>query len=435
MMMTQELFADQSYALLLGDCIIGRNARQVISLSANLLTRERLTPEKSHEQIMLSKPDDLFCQLRQWQEESPGFWMVYLGYEFYRWCDEALWQTADFSEDSLPTLMLIEFGDVQKNTKNIWKQNDLPATTSPLPATYLDHFTSSLTPKGFLSAVNQIQRHIGRGDIYQANLSLKLEKAMVLDSPLALYQALCQKNPSPFSAFLKTPFGYLVSNSPERLLKLDMNTRWLETRPIAGTRGRGKTDEDDEHIASELLANQKERAEHLMLVDLLRNDLGRVSVAGSVSVSELLTIERYAHVTHLVSNVIGQLRPDQDIWDALRSVFPGGTITGCPKVRSVEILDAVEPVSRGFYTGGVGYMDLATGLVDINILIRSLLLTPLTPDLDGLRYNARVHVGAGIVADSLAPHEYKECLRKAESILGALYDHDIEHRYENQHQA
>jgi para-aminobenzoate synthetase component 1 len=284
----------------------------------------------------------------------------------------------------------------------------------------------SFTQAAFESAVARLKTDIQQGEIYQANVSMRLQKRLALD-PYELFFRLCRKNPSPFSALFKWPGGVIVSNSPERLVQLDEAGR-AQTRPIAGTRGRGKTPEEDAQIGDTLLSNEKERAEHLMLVDLARNDLGRVCEPGTVQVDDLLVLERYSHVTHLVSNVAGQLKPEASGWDLIRALFPGGTITGCPKIRCVEILRAVEPVSRGFYTGSLGYLDAASQALDLNILIRSVFLRPMPDASHGgpLVYNTAVHVGAGIVHDAVGAHEYRECLRKATAILQEL--HGLEHQ-------
>lgn len=283
-------------------------------------------------------------------------------------------------------------------------------------ADYLTSFQVSFQPSAFAEAVAQLKQDIYNGEIYQANLSMRLSKALHLD-PYALYERLCLQNPSPFAGFWKTGQGLLVCNSPERLVQTDAQ-RTAQTRPIAGTRGRGATPAEDWAIGESLLANEKERAEHLMLVDLARNDLGRVCEAGSVQVNDFLALERYSHVTHLVSNVIGRLKAETTDWQLIQSVFPGGTITGCPKVRCVDILNRIEPVSRGLYTGSLGYFDAASPALDLNILIRSVYLSPTALPM---RYNTAVHVGAGIVHDAIGSHEYRECLRKANAILNALH--------------
>jgi para-aminobenzoate synthetase component 1 len=231
-----------------------------------------------------------------------------------------------------------------------------------------------------------------------------------------------QINPSPFASYWQTPWGDLISCSPERLVRL--TGRRAETRPIAGTRRRGTTPAQDEELAQELIGNAKERAEHIMLVDLERNDLGRVCQWGSVGVSELLTIERYSHVMHLVSNVEGTLRPEFDAADLIRAMFPGGTITGCPKVRCMEIIEELEPVRRSLFYGSCGYLDWR-GNLDLNILIRTLLHTAEEPRLSSEsqtagNYIVTGQVGAGIVADSDPEKEWYESLQKAEAQLAAL---------------
>ncbi len=276
--------------------------------------------------------------------------------------------------------------------------------------------TASFTASAFARAVDDLKEHIYAGNIYQANLSIRFEQPDFPRSNLpSLYMALVHRNPSPFSGLFQTPEGVILSNSPERLVKYDSLSHRLETRPIAGTRGRGKTREEERQIAQTLQADPKEQAEHLMLVDLERNDLGRVAAPASVHVPESFVLERYSHVTHLVSQVEALKAQDKSLWQVIEALFPGGTITGCPKVRCMQILAETEPVPRGFYTGSLGYID-ASGNLDFNILIRSLFHWP----DNRLHY----HAGAGIVADSVPAWEYRECLRKAEVIQGVLrHDH------------
>jgi para-aminobenzoate synthetase component I len=264
----------------------------------------------------------------------------------------------------------------------------------------------------YIAAIQQAKAHIRSGDIFQANLSVRFETTTTADS-WSIYQALSQINPSPFSSYWQTPWGDVISCSPERLVKLQ--GQQAETRPIAGTRRRGATPEQDAQLAAELQSNAKERAEHIMLVDLARNDLGRVCDYGSVQVDELLVTERYSHVMHLVSNVVGQLSAEQDGIDLIRALFPGGTITGCPKVRCLEIIEALEPVRRSLFYGSCGYLD-QRGHLDLNILIRTLLYQR------GSESAATVwgQVGAGIVADSEVDREWLESLQKAQAQLAAL---------------
>ena len=263
------------------------------------------------------------------------------------------------------------------------------------------------------AAIVRAKEYIRLGDIFQTNISLRFETETNRSS-WDIYQALQRINPSPFASYWRSPFGDVVSCSPERLVSLDSD-RIAQTRPIAGTRARGETSEEDLSLAIELKSNAKECAEHIMLVDLERNDLGRVCEYGSVIVDELLVIERYSHVMHLVSNVRGKLRSQFDAIDLIRATFPGGTITGCPKVRCMEIIEELEPVRRSLFYGSCGYLDLR-GQLDLNILIRTLLYVPKASGL------AQVwgQVGAGIVADSVPRREWLESLQKAKAQLKAL---------------
>lgn len=262
------------------------------------------------------------------------------------------------------------------------------------------------------AAVRQVKKYIYSGDIFQANLSVRFQTLTKANS-WTIYQALQQINPSPFASYWQTPWGTVISCSPERLVSLQDNI--AQTRPIAGTRARGINQELEQKLAQELMTNAKERAEHIMLVDLERNDLGKVCQWGSVQVDELLTIERYSHVMHLVSNVRGLLRSNYDAIDLIRALFPGGTITGCPKVRCMEIIEELEPVRRNLFYGSCGYLD-QRGNLDLNILIRTLLYTKNNQSL------ATVwgQIGAGIVADSDPEQEWYESLQKAEAQLAAL---------------
>jgi para-aminobenzoate synthetase component I len=259
----------------------------------------------------------------------------------------------------------------------------------------------------YKAMVLKAKKHIYAGDIFQANLSLRFGTECSLDG-WQLYKQLQRINPSPFASYWRTTWGEVISASPERLVQLRGDR--AETRPIAGTRPRGKDPQADLAQAKELLACAKEQAEHIMLVDLERNDLGRVCEWGSVEVDELLVIERYSHVMHIVSNVIGQLKSDRNAIDLIQAVFPGGTITGCPKVRCMEIIEALELHRRSLFYGSCGYID-RRGHMDLNILIRTL-----------LKCGDRIwgQVGAGIVADSLPEKEWQESLQKAQAQLESL---------------
>ncbi|MEK7294793.1 MAG: anthranilate synthase component I family protein [Nitrospirota bacterium] len=269
----------------------------------------------------------------------------------------------------------------------------------------------------YVQRAKQCQDFIRSGDIYQANLSHRLTIDRDPGWPMehfrehagvALYSRVREVNPSPFGGLLAFENMTLVSSSPERLVRLD--GRRVDTRPIAGTRPRGHTPAEDLPLAEDLITNAKERAEHLMLVDLERNDLGRVCKYGTVRADEFMIIERYSHVSHIVSNVMGELRDGLDGFDLIKAVFPGGTITGVPKIRCMEILEGLEPVRRGPYTGSMGYLSWS-GDLDLNIIIRTMLL------VGGRGY---LQVGAGIVADSDPAKEYEETLYKAEAFFKAL---------------
>lgn len=271
-----------------------------------------------------------------------------------------------------------------------------------------------MSQEDYIAAVQQAKKYIQAGDIFQANLSLRFEAHTPIES-WSIYQALQQINPSPFASYWQTPWGAIISCSPERLIQL--SGQQVQTRPIAGTRSRGATPTADEQLAQELISNIKERAEHIMLVDLERNDIGRVCEWGSVKVDELLTIERYSHVMHLVSNIIGTLHPNCDPIDLIRGVFPGGTITGCPKVRCMEIVEELEPLKRNLFYGSCGYLDWR-GNLDLNILIRTLLYTNMSDSRPGATVWGQV--GAGIVADSDPQKEWYESLQKAQAQINAL---------------
>jgi anthranilate synthase component 1 len=259
----------------------------------------------------------------------------------------------------------------------------------------------------FRDAVRRAKDYIAAGDAYQVVLSRQASVACALD-PFTVYRALRMVNPSPYMYFLKQGARTVAGASPEMLVRVE--GRRVEARPIAGTRPRGRSAEEDEVLAGELLADAKERAEHIMLVDLGRNDLGRVCRFGSVTVPELMKVERYSHVTHLVSSVAGELAEGKDALDALVAAFPAGTLTGAPKIRAMEIIDELEPARRGLYGGALGYVDLR-GNLDFCIAIRTLVL-------EGGR--ATIQAGAGIVADSDPEAEERETEAKAGAMLEAL---------------
>jgi anthranilate synthase component I len=299
----------------------------------------------------------------------------------------------------------------------------------PLPASRRSkHTASKLAVKkctrkaDYLRAVERTREYIAAGDVFQAVISQRFEVDPG-DDPFAVYRALRIVNPSPYMYFLQLNVDadagarnartkpepiYIVGSSPELLVRVKQ--RQVEYRPIAGTRPRGQDEEEDERRAADLRADAKELSEHVMLVDLGRNDVGRVSDYGSVRVRDLMIVERYSHVMHLVSSIEGRLRPELSAVDALRSCFPAGTLSGAPKVRAMEIIEELEPTRRGIYGGGVCYADYS-GNLDSCIAIRSMLVK------DGVGY---IQAGAGIVADSVPEREYEECLNKAQAVLRAV---------------
>ncbi|MDJ0866370.1 MAG: aminodeoxychorismate synthase component I [Myxococcota bacterium] len=260
----------------------------------------------------------------------------------------------------------------------------------------------------YAKAVRQVKERIAAGDVYQANLTHRLALAEPGD-PWDTWCALRRLNPAPFGAYLALPEVTVIGSSPERFLRIDGSGR-LESRPIKGTRPRGASPEADEALRRALAASGKDRAENVMIVDLVRNDLGQVAEIGSVEVPELLRIEPYATVFQLVSTVTGRLRPDRDAVDAVRAAFPPGSMTGAPKIAAMQLLSALEPVRRGVYSGALGYLDVRGGL-DLSVVIRTILNFP---------RRAHVHVGGGIVADSDPEAEWVESLDKARASLDAL---------------
>ena len=257
------------------------------------------------------------------------------------------------------------------------------------------------------AAVERCREYILAGDAFQIVLSQRF-KVPFTAPPFDLYRALRSVNPSPYMYYLTLGDRKVIGTSPEILVTVEQGV--VRERPIAGTRPRGRTPEEDARLEAELLADEKERAEHIMLVDLGRNDIGRVCDYGTVRVDELMTIERYSHVMHIVSNVTGRLSADKDVFDVLRACFPAGTVSGAPKVRAMEIIDEQEQTRRGFYAGSVGYFSYS-GDMDMAITIRTMLV-------DG--QTAYLQAGGGLVADSVPANEYQECVNKARALVHAI---------------
>lgn len=265
------------------------------------------------------------------------------------------------------------------------------------------------SPDRYIDAIRKVKRYIKEGDVFQVNLSRlwKTNKIDLID-PVNLYQSLKKSNPAPFSAYAFYDELKIISSSPERLVKVKDNH--VQTRPIAGTRARKNETRADIENLQELIAHPKERAEHIMLIDLERNDLGRICVPGSIRVNELMALESFQHVHHIVSNVVGELKEGVSPGNVIRAVFPGGTITGCPKERCMQIIAELEAMPRGAYTGSLGYIN-HDGSMDLNILIRTFELS---------KNQLSLRAGAGLVTDSVAENELKETRTKAKGLLEAL---------------
>lgn len=267
--------------------------------------------------------------------------------------------------------------------------------------------TSNMTQKSFKEAVMKAKEYIRAGDIIQVVLSQRF-KMKLKNKPIDIYRSLRSINPSPYMFYLKLDDLVLVGSSPELLVRCEDGI--VATRPIAGTRPRGKSEEEDRRLIRDLLSDAKEKAEHLMLVDLGRNDLGRVCRYGSVRVSEFMSVEKYSHVMHMVSHVTGKLKPGKDALDALISCFPAGTVSGAPKIRAMEIIDELEPARRGPYAGAIGYFSFS-GNLDSCIIIRTIVI----------KNNVlTIQAGAGIVSDSKPEREYRETMNKAKALLEAV---------------
>jgi len=287
------------------------------------------------------------------------------------------------------------------------RELDRALSHAPHAERHAPQVRAHVTRDAFEDAVRQLKEHIARGDIYQAVLSQRFDAAIEAE-PFTVYRALRHVNPSPYMYFIRMGALAIVGSSPEMLVRVE--GRRVETHPIAGTRPRGATEEEDQRLADELKRNEKERAEHVMLVDLGRNDLGRVCDYGTVRVPEFMAIERYSHVMHLVSRVEGRLADSRDRLDALMATFPAGTVSGAPKIRAMQLLAQLEPTRRGIYAGAIGYLDFA-GNLDFCIAIRTITVHGRT---------ATVQAGAGIVADSNPASEYEETRDKTRALLHAI---------------
>lgn len=387
------------------------------------------------ERIELDPAIDFLAQLDQaWRAEQSsrdadshlpfrGGWFLYLGYELAAQVEPSLELPIDTG--LLPTAFAARFPAAiirDHATMRCWlvaesdrqqisqMREDVAAaaTSEVVTATAQPLLLKEEEPRRYLDAVERIKRYIVEGDVFQVNLSREWRGEARRHDDVALYASLRRSNPAPFAGLIRLDDFAVISSSPERLVSVQ--GRHVETRPIAGTRPRSAARDADEANSRELLAHPKERAEHIMLIDLERNDLGRVCVPGSIEVNELMVLESYAHVHHIVSNVRGELRDTVSPGEVIRAVFPGGTITGCPKVRCMQIIAELEQACRGAYTGAMGYLN-RDGDMDLNILIRTI-----TREHDTIRLRA----GAGIVADSVTEMELEETRAKARGLLLAL---------------
>lgn len=337
---------------------------------------------------------------KAWIIISPGARQTELGYRDTEYID---WNSAyDEAEERLRAI-----GDSLRDEDVYLQQSGHihPLAIGRQPSVSLHY---EMNKAYYMEIVRKAKEYIAAGDIFQANLSQRISAFVDDVRPWDIYKMLRHINPSPFAAFADFGSYSIVSSSPERLVTV--KDRIIETRPIAGTRPRGQSVDEDALMRVELLLNEKERAEHIMLIDLERNDIGRVAEFGSIKVDELMITEDYSHVMHIVSNIKGILKNNKTCFDVIRAAFPGGTITGVPKVRCMEIIDELEPVARGPYTGSLGYVGFS-GSMDLNIIIRSFVLK------DNYAY---VQAGAGIVADSDPEREYYETLKKAEALIKTI---------------
>jgi anthranilate synthase component 1 len=394
--------------------------------------------------------DGFFARLRQWygrealpaagaaDSEAPPFvggWFIYLGYEMAAEVEPTLrlprndTGLPDALAHRCPAAIIIYHGseraavvaESREVLAQVLERVGIAAAVRVSGAELADPELAEITeedPARFEASVRRIHEYLRAGDVFQVNISRPWTgRFRSPPDPWRLYQSLRRANPAPFAGLMRWGRHFLLSSSPERLVQTRGGT--VQTRPIAGTRPRGADRAQDQALSEELIGNLKERAEHVMLIDLERNDLGRVCRPGTVTVDELMVVETYAHVHHIVSNVRGELVAGAGPVEAMKAVFPGGTITGCPKVRCMQIIAELEGEGRGFYTGSMGYLG-RDGSMDLNILIRSMLV-------NGARFSFRT--GAGIVADSEAEKEVRETADKARGMLLAVESHGRKETY------
>ena len=355
-----------------------------------------------------------------------GGWFIFLAYEYARSIEPTVEYFDDYSgmpiafRSRIPAAIIVDHENetawlvIEDDYSHLRDEivGDINQTGSYQPEDYATGSIEEEDPQIYLNHIERTKRYIHDGDIYQANLSRKW--SVSYDDhcdPVALFHALSRSNPAQFASLVKYQDCYVISSSPERLISL--RNGMAQSRPIAGTHPRGNTPKEDQALSAHLLAHPKEQAEHVMLVDLVRNDLGRFCKSGTVRVTEQMVVESYEHVHHIVSNIEGEVEQGSSIADIVHAVFPGGTITGCPKVRCMEIISELEQSARGAYTGSLGYIS-HDGRMDLNILIRTLTYS---------HNNVSFRAGGGIVHDSEPDRELMETRHKARGLLNAIKAH------------
>ncbi len=426
--------------------IIGLPAQQILRVTQGVVTvhvdgveTERATPADPLEWISAFRKRFHAAPLEDADERFSGGLVGYFGYDIVRTIEPRLARSAPLPDPlGLPEIQLLVADELlifdnlrgtlrllvhadpaqpdawERGTARLQQlqQRLRESALPPPPPVSTRHvreedFTASFSREGYMAAVRAIKAYIGAGDVMQVVPSQRLSTPLTAH-PLDLYRALRGVNPSPYMFYVDLGDTHLVGSSPEILVRVEDDQ--VTVRPIAGTRPRGKTRAEDEALEQELLADPKERAEHLMLIDLARNDVGRIADTGSVQLTDSFGIERYSHVMHIVSQVTGRLRPELDAMDALRATFPAGTVSGAPKIRAMEIIREVEPVARGVYAGAVGYWGW-NGNMDTCIAIRTAVIK------DGMLH---IQAGGGIVADSEPAAEWEETMNKRRAMFRAV---------------
>ena len=431
-------FIDASYLSLLDSALMmhGLSRYSYITADPFLVVRSRgsrveIIQQGRVERLDANPFDVLKRLLAQYSAErrgdGPSFQggaVGYVGYEMARHLERL--PTAAHADLALPDMSLgfydwVAAFDHARSTASLvttkfspngrsdWVRSRLEARRRPRPtrAVVAQNIKSNFSRRRYIEAVNRVKRYIVDGDIYQANISQRFQ-ADVNTTPWNLYQALRKITPAPYSAYLQFPEMSVISCSPELFLRAEDGV--VQTRPMKGTRPRGATAEEDDRLFRDLAASEKDRAENIMIVDLLRNDLGKVCIPGTICVPEIFTVEKYPKVHQLVSSATGRLRPEHNAIDLLTACFPGGSVTGAPKIRAMEIIDEIEPVQRSVYCGAIGYIGF-DGSMQMSIPIRTALM-------NGRR--VYIQVGGGIVADSDPDAEYRETLDKASGAFDAL---------------